>query len=142
MTIRIDFYVLKNQDSSAWEQFACRLTHKAYQLGHRICLLALDKNQAKRLDQLLWTFNANSFIPHALEGEQSSSNAPIVISSQSCNEKTRDILITLGEAQENLVTEFERVAEVVGGPEDGRKKARERYRFYREKGYDLQTHDV
>lgn len=141
MAVRIDFYVVKDQDPQAREQVACRLVNKAFQAGHRICLLAEDANQAKRMDQLLWTFNPGSFIPHTLEGEKSESGTPVVITSTGC-EESRDVLISLGEAGDGYLDRFERVAEIVGGPEDERKKARERFRSYRDKGYALHSHDV
>jgi DNA polymerase-3 subunit chi len=37
---------------------------------------------------------------------------------------------------------FERLIEIVSTDEDDRSRARERYKFYRDRGYQIRTHDL
>jgi len=76
---RIDFYVLPDQKDNGRALLACRLADKAYSLGHTVYVLAGSEAQAAALDDLLWTFRQDSFIPHErypLVGEESS---PVLI---------------------------------------------------------------
>lgn len=37
---------------------------------------------------------------------------------------------------------FERLIELVGAADDDRRLARDRYRFYRDRGYEIRHHDL
>jgi DNA polymerase-3 subunit chi len=52
------------------------------------------------------------------------------------------VLINLHDAPPPFFSRFERLAEVVGADEAGAAAARERFRFYRERGYELRTHNL
>ncbi len=64
MTERVDFYVLKSAGARQRWTFACRLTEKAYLQDLNIVLVSDTLADAQALDELLWTFNERSFIPH------------------------------------------------------------------------------
>ena len=64
MTERVDFYVLKSAAARQRWAFACRLTEKAYLKDLKIVIVNDTLADAQALDELLWTFNERSFIPH------------------------------------------------------------------------------
>ena len=64
MTERVDFYVLKSAAARQRWNFACRLTEKAYLQDLNIVIVSDTLADAQALDELLWTFNERSFIPH------------------------------------------------------------------------------
>jgi hypothetical protein len=66
MTERVDFYVLKSAAAPQRWAFACRLTEKAYLKDLKIVIVNDTLADAKALDELLWTFNERSFIPHRI----------------------------------------------------------------------------
>ena len=66
MTERVDFYVLKSAAAKQRWAFACRLTEKAYLRDLRIVIVNDTLTDAQALDDLLWTFNERSFIPHKI----------------------------------------------------------------------------
>lgn len=140
---RIDFYVLKSGPAGAAQMTACKLAEKAYQLGHRIYIHTGDADDARAVDELLWTFRAGSFIPHRL-CETDEDFAPVLIGHGEPPEIRPDLLINLaGESTPPMFfSRFERVAEIVEPEEPQRGRARERFRFYRERGYELATHDI
>ncbi len=143
---RIDFYLLSSQQADASERTACRLAEKAYALKHTIYIHADSQQQAIQLDKLLWTFRDGSFVPHQLHGLDESDNSPVIIGHQSSPDKElathHQLLINLDQTVPAFFSRFERVAEIVSADEQQRKAARERFRFYRQRGYELQTHEL
>ncbi len=119
----------------------CQLTNKAFLLGHRIYIHTADAVEAQRLDNLLWTFAAGSFIPHAITHD-ADANTPVIIGQDAPSEAFDDVLISLAPQVPECFSRFQRVAEVVGPGDAEKQQARERFRFYRDRGYELQTHNL
>ncbi|MDH3513584.1 MAG: DNA polymerase III subunit chi [Gammaproteobacteria bacterium] len=139
---RVDFYLLNDIAESGKHLAVCKLTQKAFFLGHRIYILAPDHGQAQRLDQLLWTFIQGSFIPHGLSTETADADTPVLIGYDEPPATHEDVLIQLAAQVPECFSRFRRVAEVVNGGEQEKAQARERFRFYRDRGYALQTHKI
>lgn len=139
---KVDFYLLGN-DGDSRELFACRLTEKAWRLGHRVYLLAPDQVSANELDELLWTFSQGSFVPHAVcRKETDVEQHPVLIGHGEPPSGLTDVLISLAPDVPAWFSRFTRVAEMVGANENEKASARERFRFYRERGYPLETHNL
>ena len=139
---RIDFYIVEDNHAQARQRLACRLAEKAYALNHTIYIHADDRRQAEQLDQLLWTFRDGSFIPHSLQDDKVAPEAAIVIGYDSEPQEHNQVLINLGETVPPFFSRFERVAELIAGDEQSRQTGRERFRFYRDRGYELNTHNL
>jgi DNA polymerase-3 subunit chi len=141
---RVDFYLLGGGVRDR-DLYACRLAEKAFRLGHGAYIYTGDPETAQRLDKLLWTFSQGSFVPHGLY-EDAAPDAvapfPVVIGCLEPPIACHDVLISLTAEVPPFFSRFERVAEVVSADEEDKSRARERFRFYRERGYPLQTHDV
>ena len=142
---RVDFYVLDDKAEGARERFACRLVEKAWRLKHKIYLHAASAQDAQHLDQLLWTFRDGSFVPHALESGALdgalAAATPVRIGSGPEPAFDADLLVNLDREVPLFFSRFERVAEIVAG-EDDKAAARERFRFYRDRGYALEHHQI
>lgn len=136
---RVDFYLTQDIDPSL---AVCRLTNKAFRLGHQLYILTENSEQSVNLDRLLWTFNAGSFVPHSLYNADLDQEVPVLIGEQQPPENRHDVLISLTSAIPSFFSRFGRVADVVGTAEEAKQQARERFRFYRERGYSLQTHNL
>jgi DNA polymerase-3 subunit chi len=139
---RVDFYLLDHTTQGGKDAAVCKLTHKAFRLGHRVYILTADNNSAQRLDQLLWTFSAGSFIPHGLDRSPENMDLPVLIGQQEPPPTHEDVLIQLASRVPECFSRFQRVAEVVDDSGDAKTLARERFRFYRDRGYALQTHNL
>ena len=139
---RVDFYLVDH--AGGREQFACRLLQKIYQQGHRAYVLTDSDTQAQALDTELWTFSDDSFVPHALhrEGQLPDSATPILLGTAEPPAEIHDVLVSLASETPAWFSRFERVAEVVGNGDNERASARERFRFYRDRGYPLDTHNI
>jgi len=94
------------------------------------------------MDRLLWTFRDGSFIPHGLIGKAEAAHTPVLIGHGEDAEEEHDILINLNQQVPDFFSRFERVAEPIDQDAEIRKTGRTRYRFYKDRGYPLETHDI
>jgi DNA polymerase-3 subunit chi len=139
---RVDFYLLGDSGEPARALFACRLTEKAVQQGHQVYINTESPAQLLQLDDLLWTFRAGSFLPHALDDGQASAPQPVLLGHGREPGDSHDVLVNLSHEIPSYFSRFHRVAEIVAGHDAQRTQARERYRFYKDRGYTLNTHEI
>ncbi len=138
---RVDFYIVDSTAAAARERLACRLAEKAWRLAHRIYIHGRDPRHVESLDQLLWTFRDGSFVPHEPLAEPVP-DCPILIGHGEAPESHTGVLINLSETVPTFFSRFERVVEIVNQDEPVRQAGRERFKYYRDRGYDLHTHNV
>lgn len=138
----IDFYILAGEAPHARELMACRLAEKVYKLGRTVHIHTNSTSEAQALDQLLWTFRAGSFVPHSLadNNHESDATAPVVIGHTAETGTNADVLINLGDTVPLFFSRFNRVSEII--TDQGKEAGRERFRFYRDRGYPLKSHNM
>jgi len=140
---KVDFYLLGAADSESRERTACRITEKAWRLGHRVYVLVPDQSAALEFDELLWTFSQGSFVPHGvLADDNDAATHPVLIGHAEPPVALNDVLVSLVQNVPPWFSRFARVAELVGAADDDKTRARERFRYYRERGYPLDTHSL
>jgi len=137
---QVDFYVLDRVDEHARHTLACKLAEKAWRLENSIHIHTMSREDAERLDKLLWTFRDGSFVPHELVGGDT--GAPVTIGYGTEGAEPRDLLITLCDEIPPFADSFPRVAELVTSEETCRAKSRERYASYRDQGHTLNTYKI
>lgn len=120
---------------------ACRLSQKIYTLGHTALVQTEDLEQAKALDDLMWTFDQSSFIPHSLD-KVAENDVPILIGYETPQSNNRNVLISLLGEVPDYYDNYPRIVEFVDNTVDDKSKARDRFRFYRDQGCTLETHDL
>ncbi|MEE4292024.1 MAG: DNA polymerase III subunit chi [Cycloclasticus sp.] len=138
---RIDFYVLPDDSVDAQHIFACRLAQKASKQGHRVYIHTESESQSKKLDELLWSFSATSFVPHTMKSDECA-NTPVYINHSGDPLDIHDVLINLTPNTPDCFGRFERFAELVNQDESVKQAGRERFKFYKSRGYPLQTHKI
>ena len=140
---RIDFYLLRQSGPESRLAFACRLAEKAYRLDHTVHIHTASDDDARRLDDLLWTFRDGSFVPHeVLASTEPAAQAPVRIASGSAAVDGCDLLINLCDEIPQCAEAFPRVAELVSSDEACKQESRKRFASYREQGHTLETHNV
>lgn len=142
---RIDFYILQEATQEARWHFCCRLVDKALRAGSRILLLADNQDQAKTLDDLLWSFKPESFIPHQLLDPARPLSAPVEIASElpaTYQPAENSLLINLSRQIPKGFEQFTRVSEIVVQDPEVLKNTREHYSFYRQGGYAIDNRRV
>lgn len=140
---QIDFYVLQIQSPGGRFTLACRIVEKAYRLGHRVYLRTGNTDDTNVLDELLWTFSQNSFVPHQLSTESDSKESPVVIgeSPPPAAEGT-DVVISVADDPILDFTAYPRIVEIVGYEDAEKESGRNRFRYYREHGVEPNTHQI
>lgn len=139
---RVDFHLLPASGKIDRDRWACKLTAKAARQGHRVYIQAAGAEAAARMDDLLWTFRDISFLPHRRIEDAGEGEVPVIIGHGESDPDEHDVLINLMHPVPLFFSRFERVIEVVSPQPEERATARERYRFYQERGYPLATHDI
>ncbi len=139
---RVDFYVLSQSSEKARHHFACKLAEKAYRLENTVHIIAGSRADAERLDELLWTFRDGSFVPHHVLSAPGDSESPITIGCESDEVEPRDLLINLCDEIPPVAESFPRVAELVSSDQDCKQRSRKRYALYRDRGHEINTHNV
>jgi DNA polymerase-3 subunit chi len=137
---RVDFYILTGETPAARDLLSCRLAEKACKQGHRVYMHTESDAHARRLDELLWTFRAGSFLPHALLRDATQPPPPILIGSGAEPPPVQDVLINLAAEVPEFFGQFERVAEIVDPA--AKEAGRARFRFYREHGCQPDSHTI
>ena len=142
-TPKVCFYPLRQGNTQEFLVFACRLVDKASQLGHRVHLLVRDENQLNQLDELLWQFRADSFIPHQrLSEDQEAIDTLVTLGTETRLPKDRDVLINLAGTVWDQHQQFPDIREIIPASEEERVLGRQRYRFYQEQGYAVETRQI
>jgi len=142
---QVDFYVRPEASPDALETFACRLVETVWQRGHRVLVLAASDAAARRLDDLLWTFRDESFVPHRRVGASDPAAAepagePVVVSTPGAWSGGLDVLVNLTPSVPEEADRAARIVEIVPSDGGARDAGRQRYRDYRSRGFELRTH--
>jgi DNA polymerase-3 subunit chi len=142
---RVDFYILPEgaKPPEGALMTACKLCDKAVGAGHRVYILAPDGDTVERIDSLLWSFRQGSFIAHERAGTALEEPLPpVLIGSTEPPATHQEVLISLAPDVPTFFSRYERVLEIVDGDSAQRAKSRERYKFYRDRGYELASHNL
>jgi DNA polymerase-3 subunit chi len=143
MTERVDFYVLKTSATRQRLTFACRLTEKAYLRDLKVVLLSDSVADTEALDELLWTFNDRSFVPHAIHRDAAAAAAdPVRLTPDLDTIDGADLLVNLSDRLPPGIGRFGRIAEVIDADEQRRRLGRERFKVYRDLKLPLETHQL
>lgn len=121
---------------------ARQLIAKAWSQKLNVLVHAPDNAIAREIDRLLWAQPALSFIPHCLDDSLLASATPVLIGSRMEALARADVIINLDQAPPSVFSRFDRLLEIVTSEETDLKASRLRYRYYKERGYDLVTHDL
>ena len=140
----IDFYILHTSSMQASDHFVCQLANKVWHQGYRVYIQCDSFERAERLNVKLWTFKDESFLPHDIYPNTSAiADSPILIGynkEQVCN--GMEVLINLSEIVPAFFEQFKRIADIVEDSPVLREKGRNRYRFYKNKNYELKVHNI
>ncbi|MDQ3259224.1 MAG: DNA polymerase III subunit chi [Burkholderiales bacterium] len=135
---QIDFYTHVDNKLHT----ACQLVAKAYRQKLRILVFTPDAVTSSKLDTMLWTTPAIDFLPHAIAGSRLAAETPIIIDHQSDDLVHDQLLVNLRDQWPPFFSRFQRLIEIVSLDENDRLAARQRYGFYRDRGYPIKSHNL
>lgn len=146
---QIDFYVLPDTTLEARLDFACRLAETIQRKGYRLHLHAEDETMARTLDDRLWTFRPDAYVPHALlgaEGTEAELDARIPVTIGWEAPPSPDLavqaLLNLSPGIPEWFSRFERVAEIINQHQDVLVAKRQCWQTYKKRGYPVKAHQL
>lgn len=139
---QVDFYVLAEKATGDRFTLACRLAEKAWQQGRRVYLHTGSEAESLQMDKLLWTYRVGSFLPHGLAIDADPALNPVLIGNGDNAGEEHDVLVNLASEVPGFFSRFERVVEPLDRNTEVRTAGRSRFRFYRDRGYPLNSHDI
>ena len=135
---RIDFYTHVEDKLKT----ACALAGKAHGLGLKVTVFCPDSETAQRFDRMLWMTPSIGFVPHCAPDDPLASETPVIVDFQGEKLLHDEVLINLRPEWPPFFGRFQRLVEIVSREDDDRSAARDRFRFYRDRGYEISTHDL
>jgi DNA polymerase-3 subunit chi len=142
MMPRADFYLIaKPRFLSEPLKLVCELARKAYDSNQPTLILTRDQAQAEELDDLLWSFDPDAYIPHQIAGgDEDDEEAPVLLATPDSDTPSRPLVINLRDAAWQGACE--RVLEVVPADPSAREPLRERWKQYKAMGLELNKYDM
>lgn len=136
---RIDFY-FNAPDKLA---VAARLAQKAYASKARLLIFTRDARTLDDLDKRMWVLPATGFLPHCRAGDAIAAETPVLLTADPEALPHHDVLLNLDTDRPANFSRFERLLEVVSrDDEQDRAQARARFKFYKDRGYEIKSNDL
>jgi len=123
-------------------RIACRVAEKAYLAKQNVVVLVDDAETLRRFDELLWTFGDGTFVPHDAVTAEGACDSPVALTTGPLPADHADVLINLGDNVPDRFEKFARVAEFLDARPEVRTAGRDRFKIYRGKSIEPQTHKV
>ena len=149
MQTQVMFYLLPDKDkadvsdinaSSAFYH-ACLQASYFYRQNQRVFIYTQDQKCAEQIDEMLWAFDSDSFVPHNLSGEGPKQGAAVEISHQAPRGR-RPVLINLTNTVPNFASQFHFMVDFVPSDETLKQLARERFKACRQQGFQVNNQAV
>lgn len=135
---KVDFYT----GSTDKLRTACQLSHKAMQNSLKTVISLPDTASLEALDRLLWQYPDTAFIPHCRCDAADAESTPVLLSLNDEKFPHHDLLISLHNVAMPFFSRFDRLIEIIGTDAEDSQLGRERYKFYRDRGYELRHFDL
>lgn len=138
-----DFYILAGQQQQDQWFFACRLTEQLAKKGRSILLQVSNHQEAVALDEYLWMFREEAFVPHTrLDDPEAPIDCPVSIGWQDDPQHHHDVLIQLSDALPTFYSRFHRLVEIVVQKDEVLAYSRKHYRHLKDRGYPINNKDM
>lgn len=149
LVTRIDFYIAENNSSHDRLRLCCKIVEKASRQGKRTIIAVDDRQQAMALDELMWRFQDDSFLPHTVAPDslhdcQFATNARIntVIDSNRHKYPNADLIINLCTVRPEHFSQYERLVECITQEGSTLQIGRDNHQYYKERGYPIHIHKL
>ncbi len=117
------------------------LLNKALAKRHLVTLFTESEQAAKAYSEILWQQDQLSFLPNVLASHELATETPVVLDWQEKQLCHDDILVNLTQRQLTVFSRYRQLVELVGTDEQDKTLARERFKFYRDRGYEIKHFD-
>jgi DNA polymerase-3 subunit chi len=134
---RIDFYFNVNDK----QKLLAGLVETAITKRRQVAILAENEVMATHVSEYLWQENPTSFLPNVTANHLHAARSRIVIGLQADSFMLDDMLINLASNESSVFSRFTQLVELVGTDEQDKVAARARFKFYRDRGYEIKSVD-
>ena len=135
---RVEFYV----NVSDKLRKVAELGEEIISRGRRMMVFMPDADTSSTLERLLWTHPQTGFLPHCRSDDPLALVTPLIVDWRTEPLVHDDVLINLRNEHPPFFSRFQRLIEIVGTEEADKAEARNRYRFYRDRGYEIKSINV
>jgi DNA polymerase-3 subunit chi len=139
---KVNFYLLKQDNEQARWMLACRLAEQQAKLGQQVYILTGSQDDAQQVDQLLWTFTPESFVPHALVDADGAAAVPVKIGHDTQAPTGTTCVLNLGSEPPLSQPSLTAIAEFVANDDEAKARSRTLWNIYKQLGYELQHHQL
>ncbi|HEX4045697.1 MAG TPA: DNA polymerase III subunit chi [Gammaproteobacteria bacterium] len=137
---KVQFHILPHTRAPLAWQYVCGLVEKLYDEQPESIYLHTDsKADAERLNDLLWTYRDDGFLPHQLYQPNATDTPPRIQIGFAENPGLNGTLINLSQQVPSFYCDFKQIIEIVFTDPVVQQLGRERFRFYRTQGCDINT---
>lgn len=147
MQTQVMFYLLNDEkpsegsDTCSANYHACLQASYFYRQKQRVYIYTRDKAHAEQIDEMLWAFDSDSFVPHNLVGEGPKQGASVEIGYQ-IPQGRRPVLINLTSTVPNFANQYQYIVDFVPSDEALKQQARERFKVCRQWGFQVDNQAV
>lgn len=148
MPTQVRFYIINarhhlsevttNDTITTSMDLGCRLASTLFREGKRVFMFAENEQDAHLIDEYLWAFEADTFVPHNLAGEGPRHGSPVEIS-YSPPSNQRDVMINFASLVPDFFNQFKQIIDFVPTGDKEKQAARARYKYYRQYHCSLET---
>lgn len=110
--------------------------------GRQVLVYVPASERSEHLDRLLWTHPATGFVPHCRTSDPMAAETPILLAAELDNPPQDNCLLNLSNEVPPGFSRFQQLIEIISVEDEDRLPGRERFRFYRERGYPLENRDI
>ena len=138
---KVNFYLLKQNTEAARVALCCKLAEQQLRSGQRVCVQTASTESAQAIDQLLWSFKPESFVPHALVSESAAATAPVVVGAGDIPAGITCVL-NLADTPVSASVSLTAIAEFILNDDAAKAQSRLRWNHYKQLGFELQLHQL
>ncbi len=134
--VEVSFYHLQAQPL---EQVLPRLLEKVSERGLKALVRLQTDTLKEQLNTVLWTYTAQSFLPHGDDTDELPEKQPILLTSKSDeNANDASVLVLLEDADASDIADFDRCLYMFNGDDpDSLQAARSRWKTLKTEGVDV-----
>ena len=123
------------------QQLISDLVASALSKHRQVTIVEDDADKASKLSQDLWQNRPESFLPNMLIDHALATETPVVVHWHENQLLQDDMLINLTANEPIFFSRFTQLVELVSEDEQDKALARARYKFYRDRGYEIKNID-
>lgn len=131
----IRFYHLQKQ---TLDQALPMILEKAYQADNRIIVKMSDEKEVERMNDILWTYRPDKFLPHGSKKNGNAPNQPIWLTDKEEKPNGANVIILTQNTTSDTISEYEMCCEMLDGRDENAViQARQRWKEYQKDGHTV-----